>query len=262
MSELSIISTGSRKHVGSGYPSHQPKDTYKGSAGRESATRTLLVEYNGADNEWGLNIPALNYPHPVRWWLAFKDYDLRQKSGKLAEMVLFYEQVEFSTNPNEVPVLPDDVEVENTGIMEIDITRHPKFSSANDQWGGRSMRDLYNPREQRIFMGPVIPDSYMDEDGVTKENEFAGEDVPIELAGMSKYVVGTGTVTIREHFFNKPSNVIPKAGKRGVPAGYSGSADFWLVMGGSRGRDGVFWYQELTYQYSAKPISGFVYDDL
>ncbi len=248
---------------GVGYPSVQAKDTYSGDAGRESGKREILVEYAG-DMAWRAHIPAVGAAHPVLGWLEFKSYTMSQKVVN-AVLVLVYEQTEFSAGGGggqDLPELPEVEPDENGSVLEIDVVKHPKFNTDNPGWGGLSMRDFYNPREGRMFMGPTIPAEYVDEDGVTKANVNAGEAVPEEIAGMDKYVVGTGTVTVREYSYNEPAHVIPNAGKRGVPAGYSGTADYWLIMSGSRGKDGAFWYRDMVYQYSAKAISGWVYDDI
>ena len=262
---MSVMSPRSTNAVhGVGYPSVQARDTFSGSVGKERAKRVIKIDYDGTNDFYSL-VPAEDTEHPAASWLKYKNFSMTQNptSPSVGVLTLSYEQDELfggGVDEPDLPELPIVEPVENGGVIEIDITQHPKFETANPGWSSLSLRNFYNPREGRIFMGPVIPDEYIDEDGATKANNNAGETVPLEIRGMDKYVVGTGTVTVREYSYNKPVHVIPDSGKRGIPDGYAGTADYWLIMSGVRAQEGAFWVRDIVYQYSGKPISSWVYD--
>ena len=254
------ISAGSKVKRGSDFPIHQPRDRFGGGLGTETGSRTIRVDYDGTNTDWTSELPAMDTVHPAATWLKFKSYDLNQLSnmGDLADLVLNYEQDEFSTPPAEIP---EDEITENGAILEIDIVRHPKFDTANPDWNNKTMRDFYNPRDRRIFMAETVPADYIDESGKTQASAAAGETVPEEIRGRDKYVVGTGTVTVVEYSVNEPASVIEDVGKREVPQGQSGTVDNWLIMSARKYKRGAWWVTEYIYQFSEKDISGFVYED-
>ena len=121
------------------------------------------------------------------------------------------------------------------------------------------MAHFYDWAAGRIYHGATLPATWVDVSGETVTCPNAGATVPAEIRGQDSYVVGTGTVTVVEWSRNQPSNVIPDAGKRGVPTGYSEDNTYWLIMSGSRRRAGAFWQRVMVYQYSGKPMSTVVY---
>ncbi|MGB0991696.1 MAG: hypothetical protein ACPG32_04415 [Akkermansiaceae bacterium] len=257
---MATISAGTKSRRGSDFPIHQPVDKFGGGIGQETGTRTIRVDYDGTSTSWATHLPDVGDAHPVASWLIFKDYSLTQLPlmGDLADLVLNYVQEEFGSPPAEIP--PDEIS-ENGAVLEVDIVRHPKFGTTNPGWSGNSMRDFYNPKDRRIFVSEEVPEEFVDEDGKTKEHPKAGETVPEEIRGMSKYVVGTGTVTAVEYSASEPASVIEDVGKREVPAGQPGTEDNWLIMGARKARRGAWWVLEYVYQFSEKTISGFVYED-
>jgi len=260
---MSIVSIGQNQSRGTQLPINQPKDTFGGSVGKETGRRVIRVDYDGTSTDWTSNIPATGSPHPAASWLKYDNYTLTQSNviGNQADIVLNYKQDEFDPSSTDPP-LPVDETVEDGNVIQIDIKKHPKFHTPNPGWAGLSIKDFYNPREQACFMGPEIPAEYIDEDGKTKPNPEAGAAVPEEIAGATSFVVGSGTVSVREYSYNEPGDTIPNAGLRAKPPGYGGTVDYWLVMSCTKSLSGVFWVKDTSYQYSGKKISGCLYDDL
>ena len=254
------VRAGSKVRRGSDFPIHQPRDRFGGDLGRETGSRTIRIHYDGTNVDWTSQLPPINTLHPAAPWLKFKSYDLNQLSnmGDLADLVLNYEQEEFSTPPAEIP---EDEITENGAILEIDIVRHPKFDTPNPEWNNHTLRDFYNPRDRRIFTAETVPAEYIDENGKTQSSTAEGEAVPEEIRGMDKYVVGTGTVTVVEYSANEPASVIDDVGKREVPQGQAGTVENWLIMSARKAERGAWWTTEYVYQFSEREISGFVYDD-
>jgi len=272
---MSILKLGTPGGVGVSLatPLQQPQDNFSGEFGDRKGTRTFVIAYSAASDAWTALLPDTGDAHPSFPSLEFKDFTLKQdaKEPGRATLVLKYEEEDFTTGGGgTLPDLPDDEYVENGSNLEIDLVRHPKFSTTNPAWTNStgdalSLSDYYNPREQRIFVNEEIPEQFIDEDGQTKTNVNAGETVPEEIRGMSKFVVGTGTVTETVYSYNEPATVIQNAGKRKTPTGYpdpSTTNQNWLVLSSIKQKEGGFWQVVTVYQFSSRVISDWVYDVL
>lgn len=260
---MGTVTVGTAVKRGAAFPIQQARDEFQGSVNGESGTRTIRVDYDPQSDAWTGHLPDIGAAHPAADWLVFTGYSLRQVSGTVAELTLNYEtpagdESNFSFGDSEVP---DDETTEDASIERIDITRHPGFHTGVEGWGGKSMADFYDWGGGKICHLTTLPEQWVDVSGQTVDCKDAGTTVPAEIRGMDSYLVGTGTVTVVEWSRNKPSNVIPYAGKRGKPTGYDGTVDYWLIISGSRRKSGAFWQRVITYQYSGKPISGEVYED-
>lgn len=263
-----IASAGADVGKGASLPLQQPRDRFGGSVGQEWGERSFIIAYSEASNAWRAQVPAAEAVHPAADWLRFKSYDFKQSrnSAVSGELVLRYEQDQFSaTYPT--PGLPEDVVVEDSSVMEIDIRRHPNFAQADppdadaDWPAGAAMVDLYDWRNRQIFSSETVPSQVENELGEIVDAEFAGEAVPESIRGMSSYVVGSGQVTVIEYYYNEPATVLEQSGKRSVPADYDGTTDNWLVLSAVRQREGAFWTRRIVYQFSSKKISGAVYEE-
>lgn len=264
-----IASAGADVAKGAALPLQQARDTFEGQVGEEKARRTHLISYSEGSNAWYASVPAVGTAHPSADWVKFTRYELRQdrRAPGLAELVLHYEQDEFSaTYPS--PGLPDDVAIEDSTVMEIDIRRHPNWevvnpADAGPDWpAGAAMADLYDWRHNRIFASAEVPAQKENELGeVVSTGNLSGKEVPESIRGQSAYLVGSGQVTIVEYSYTEPSSVLEQSGKRAVPAGFSGTVENWLVLSAVRQREGAYWTRRIVYQYSAKKINGAVYPD-
>lgn len=254
------IRLGTASKRGAAFPIGQPRDEFSGEPGNERGTRTIRIDYDPASSAWTAHLPAIETAHPAAAWLGFRRYSVRQVSGTLADLVLEYEALpgESSFGAEDVP---DDEVSEDASTEKIDITRHPEFMTAQAGWSSLAMADFYDWGAQRIYHEASLPATWVDASGETVPCPNAGATVPAEIRGMDSYLVGTGTVSVLEWSRNQPAEVIADAGKRGVPTGYAGTAANWLILSGTRRQAGGMWQRLMVYQYSAKEISGVVYED-
>jgi len=255
---MGVATVGSPVRRGGSFPINQPRDEFSGDRGNDQGTRTIRVLYTPGSTSWTAHLPAQGAAHPGASWLVFSSYSLRQVGRGMADLVLSYTQ-DPDTAINEGEDVPEDEVTEDASTERIDITRHPEFNVAKTGYSSKAMADFYDWGAGRIYHEATLPDEWVDASGQTVACPNAGTTVPERIRGMDSYLVGTGTVTVVEWSRNEPTNVIPDAGKRGVPTGYAGTDDYWLILSGTRRRNGAFWQRVITYQYSGKPIDTIVY---
>lgn len=236
-------------------PLKMAKDTWSGPFGAETLTRVCQVPYTPGSISWSSALPAEGDSLAYAPWMKFRSFAMKQR-GKCAEVTLTYEQ-----DPNEdggdLPELPPESCSEDVAGLELDITRHPRFLIPNPAWNNLSLFDLYNPLQDRIFFSEKIPPTFENAEGISIPHPKAGEDVPEEVRGMSRYVVGSTTVRCQTYSYNQPASVQGLVGTRETPSGYSGTD--WLILSGSRTPLVGYWCRELVYQFSARTISSWVY---
>jgi len=190
-----------------------------------TGTRKYLTAFTG----WASTIPDQGDPHPEKPLLKFKGARVKQLEADptSCEVTLQYAQIlqddGSSYEPTE-PVPPQEVELSGSSI-DVDIRQHPKFTADFEQYWDSNL------------------------------SRFA-DSAPEYLQGVTSYLVGSYTASVRTHYRAKPA--VPSLGVRANPPGYT-EAGQWLRLTCALGRSGPFWVRTEIYQFSALPFPPQIY---
>jgi hypothetical protein len=242
------------RRTGRPLPYAAARDRWSGEPGNETFSRTIHIPYAG-DTAWRTLLPDQDEPLTGAPFLLYQSYQLNQSQehGTAAELVLTYGQDELEFDPDDpefdpdepgqgIPPLPEDVISESDSQIEADIRAHRKWNTPNTVWNDTSMREFWDALRLEF-------PSIQRDDGTW--GNIAGEQAPAALWGRTKFLVGSFTVAITEYSYGRPTAVQGIVGRRIVPPGYTGTTANWLVVSGSRNKQGGLWTRTVIYQFSA-----------
>ena len=173
---------------------------------------------------WTRYAPGVGSSHPLYPYCLFTSGTARQiVPGFLCDVTLKYEQQQ----PN-IEQPPPTAVSESGSVIEEDIRNHPDFKTTFKQ--------------------------YWDEDKL----EFITS-APDYLRGVTKYIVGSSTVTVTKYTASEPSGVQDDLGTVQTPGYGYGRNGHYLVVSGSKNKQGIWWARTLVYQYSSLLVPTQIY---
>lgn len=196
-----------------------PREEWSVSVHGDVITRVYRTAYAN----WRASVPLYGSPHPLAPFCLLISAIARQiEGGPLCDVALRYEESGGD------PLVTPPTEVSESGsVIEVDIRQHPSWSAWAEHWDAG----------KQAFKSSA----------------------PSYLLGVSKYVVGSSTVTVTKYTSNKPAPVQGDLGQIINPGHGYGETGHWLVTTGYVSKRGAFWGRTLVYQYSSRPVPMEIY---